>query len=36
LNGEQLKSDAMADLERLEIELQNFVTSRDGFPFRIG
>lgn len=36
LNGEQLKSDAMADLERLEIELQNFVTSRDGMPFRIG
>ena len=36
LNGEALKSDAMADLERLEIELQNFVTSRDGFPFRIG
>lgn len=36
LNGEQMKSDAMADMERLEIELLNFVTGRDGMPFRIG
>ena len=36
LNGEQIKADAVADLERLEIELQNFVVSRDGMPFRIG
>ena len=36
LNGEQMKADAVADLERLEMELQNFVVSRDGMPFRIG
>lgn len=36
LNGEQIKADATTDLERLEIELQNFVISRDGMPFRIG
>ena len=36
LNGEQMKADAMVDLERLEMELQNFVVSRDGMPFRIG
>jgi hypothetical protein len=36
LNGEQIKADAAADLERLEMELQNFVVSRDGMPFRIG
>ena len=36
LNGEQIKADAVADLERLEMELQNFVVSRDGMPFRIG
>jgi len=36
LNGDALKADAAADLERLEMELQNFVTSRDGMPFRIG
>ena len=36
LNGDQLKADATAELERLEMELQNFVVSRDGMPFRIG
>lgn len=36
LNGQQLKTEGFADLERLEIELQNFVISRDGMPFRIG
>lgn len=36
LNGEQMKADAQADLEKLEMELQNFVVSRDGMPFRIG
>lgn len=36
LNGEQLKSEAQSELEKLEVELQNFVTSRDGMPFRIG
>jgi len=36
LNGEQMKADALQDMERLEMELQNFVTSRDGMPFRIG
>ena len=36
LNGEQIKADAAVDLERLEMELQNFVVSRDGMPFRIG
>ena len=36
LDGEALKAEAQADFERLEMELQNFVTSRDGMPFRIG
>lgn len=36
LNGDQLKSDAKEEMERLEAELQNFVTSSDGMPFRIG
>lgn len=36
LNGQQLKTEGVADLERLEMELQNFVISRDGMPFRIG
>jgi hypothetical protein len=36
LNGEQMKSEGMQEMERLEMELQNFVTSRDGMPFRIG
>ena len=36
LNGEQMKADGLADMERLEMELQNFVASRDGMPFRIG
>jgi len=36
LNGQQLKTEAVAELERLEVELQNFAVSRDGMPFRIG
>ena len=36
LNGQQLKTEAVADLERLEMELQNFNVSQDGMPFRIG
>ena len=36
LDGEQLKAEAAADFERLEMEIQNFVTSQDGMPFRIG
>ena len=36
LNGDQLKADAQAEFERLEMEIQNFVTSQDGMPFRIG
>jgi len=36
LNGEALKQEGAAELERLEMELQNFVTSRDGMPFRVG
>jgi len=36
LNGQQLKTEAVAELERLEMELQNFNVSRDGMPFRIG
>lgn len=36
LNGEQMKSEGMQEMERLEMELQNFVASRDGMPFRIG
>lgn len=36
LNGEQLKGDAKEEMERLETELQNFVASSDGMPFRIG
>ena len=36
LNGQQLKTEAVAELEKLEMELQNFNISRDGMPFRIG
>lgn len=36
LNGAELKADAQAEFERLEMEIQNFVTSSDGMPFRIG
>jgi hypothetical protein len=36
LNGEQMKTEGQAEMEKLEMELQNFVTSRDGMPFRIG
>jgi len=36
LNGNELKQDATAEMERLEQELLNFVTGRDGIPFRIG
>lgn len=36
LNGEQMKAEGAAEIERLEMELQNFVASRDGMPFRIG
>lgn len=36
LNGEQMKSEGQAEMEKLEMELQNFVVSRDGMPFRIG
>lgn len=36
LNGQQLKTEAVAELERLEMELQNFNVSQDGMPFRIG
>lgn len=36
LNGAELKADAQAEFERLEMEIQNFVTSDDGMPFRIG
>lgn len=36
LNGEAMKAEALGELERLEIELQNFVMGRDGMPFRIG
>lgn len=36
LNGEQLKQEAIQELERLEIELTTFVTSEDGMPFTKG
>jgi len=36
LNGEALKQEGLADLERLEIEIQNFVAADDGMPFTIG
>jgi len=34
-NGSQLKSEALAEMQRLEIELQNFVASDYGMPFII-
>lgn len=36
LNGEQMKSDAKEDMERLENELKNFVDTNQGMPFIIG
>ncbi len=36
LNGDQLKQEAMQEMERLETEIQNFVTSDSGYPFIIG
>lgn len=36
LNGEQLKQEALADLERLENEILNFTTGSDGWGFTIG
>lgn len=36
LNGPEMKQEAMADLERLEVELLNFVAGRDGMPFVVG
>lgn len=36
LNGEDLKSEAKADFERLENEILNFNTSDGGWPFLIG
>jgi hypothetical protein len=36
LNGEALKQEGMADKERLEQEIQNFVAADNGMPFVIG
>lgn len=36
LNGEQLKQEALQDLERLEQEVLNFNTGSNGMPFIIG
>lgn len=36
LNGDQLKQEALQDMERLENEIANFVTAPDGMPFVIG
>lgn len=36
MNGEQLKQEAMTELERLEAEIANFVTGNYGMPFIIG
>lgn len=36
LNGDALKSEALQELERLEIELQNLVTADNGYSFVIG
>lgn len=36
LNGDQMKQEALQEMERLETEIQNFVTSDGGLPFIIG
>lgn len=36
LNGDQMKQEAQVEMERLENEIQNFVTSDRGLPFIIG
>lgn len=36
LNGDAMKSEAQTDLDRLEIELQQFLDGTDGMPFIIG
>ncbi len=36
LNGDQMKSDAKEEMERLEDEIKNFVDSSDSMPFLIG
>lgn len=36
LNGDQLKAEAQAEMERLEAEILNFSTSGNGMPFIIG
>ena len=36
LNGDQMKQEALGEMERLESEIQNFVTSNRSSPFIIG
>jgi hypothetical protein len=36
LNGDQMKSDAKEEMDRLEDEIKNFVDSSDSMPFLIG
>ena len=36
LNGEAMKTEALAELERLDKELENMVDAHDGMPFIIG
>jgi len=36
LNGSSMKQEAQAEIEKLELELMNLVTSGDGYSFIIG
>jgi hypothetical protein len=36
LNGEQIKQEATQEMERLEAEIQNYITADSGMPFMIG
>jgi hypothetical protein len=36
LNGAAMKQEAQAEIERLELQLLNLVTSGDGYGFVIG
>ncbi len=36
LNGDAMKQEALADMERLETEIQNIIDGSEGYPFLIG
>ncbi len=36
LNGDAMKQEAQAELERLELEIQNIIDGNQGYPFLIG